>query len=386
MRHPLYHEGQVSVTSNLPRTWAFLANGIVLGFLASFAWLAVYDPDIYYQSVQEDQALEWASFWSFLIAGLVFGVAAVRQRRRIGALPWFLTGLACFCFFVAMEEISWGQRVFGHQPPVYFLEKNYQQELNLHNIAGTWLRLFVFRAIVLGYGVLLPFLGRIPAAGRLLERLRIVPPPVSLVPSMLAMFCIHVWYPWKFTGEVVECSLGMGFLLAGIANASQFAPARDRSPLRSTIGIVILIVALAFSTAWWSLHRRSEDHANIVLTERETNALAHDLIEAAKRQSKKSITSCGLHKRLYTFVEGSARAKHLETGTYSALGKPGLPSARTEFYLDAWSSPYWIRDRCDKRKGRRAVFVYSYGPNRIRDSSRWEILGDDIGAYVLVEP
>jgi hypothetical protein len=25
------------------------------------------------------------------------------------------------------------------------------------------------------------------------------------------------------------------------------------------------------------------------------------------------------------------------------------------------------------------VFIYSFGPNRQRDSSEWEILGDDIG-------
>jgi hypothetical protein len=93
-----------------------------------------------------------------------------------------------------------------------------------------------------------------------------------------------------------------------------------------------------------------------------------------------------LHKRLYTFVEGNGRARSLETGAFAALVAHGLPEARAEFYLDPWNSPYWIRDRCDAERGRRAVFVYSYGPNRIRDSSRWEILGDDIGAHVLFEP
>ena len=28
------------------------------------------------------------------------------------------------------------------------------------------------------------------------------------------------------------------------------------------------------------------------------------------------------------------------------------------------------------------TFVYSFGPNRRRDWSRWEILGDDVGAVV----
>ena len=374
------------MTSNIARAWALLANAIVLGFLAFFACLAVYNPDAYYRSVQEDQALEWASFWSFLIAGLVFGLVAVRQRRSTGALSWFPMGLTLFCFFVAMEEISWGQRIFGNRPPVYFLEQNYQQELNLHNIASTWLRLFVFRAIVLGYGVLLPLLQRIPEARRLMERLRIIPPPASLVPSMLTMFCLHLWYPWKFTGEVIECSLGMGFLFAAIGNASALTPDLNRSPIRWTIALTVSIVLLAFSAACWSQNGRTDDHAKVALAQTEAEALARDLIEAGNARNKPTITSCGLHKRLYTFVEGNGRARSLETGGFAALTARGLPDARAEFYLDPWNSPYWIRDRCDERRGRRAIFVYSYGPNRIRDSSRWEILGDDIGAYVLVEP
>ncbi|MBW2719351.1 MAG: hypothetical protein JRD94_12630, partial [Deltaproteobacteria bacterium] len=109
--------------------FALLANLILLGLLGAFAWLEAAYPNAYYRSVQEDQALEWASFYSFFVAGGVFAIAASRQRRTSGALPWFLVGLSLFCVFVAMEEISWGQRVFGHRPPDYFLAENFQQEL-----------------------------------------------------------------------------------------------------------------------------------------------------------------------------------------------------------------------------------------------------------------
>jgi hypothetical protein len=69
-------------------------------------------------------------------------------------------------------------------------------------------------------------------------------------------------------------------------------------------------------------------------------------------------------------------------GSFSALQSQGLPSERAEFFLDPWNSPYWLRDRCDRASNQRIVFVYSFGPNRRRDSSRTEILGDDVGAYV----
>jgi len=365
---------------------ALIANLLLLGFLGAFAWLEANHPGIYYRSVQEDQALEWASFWSFLVAGVVFAVAASRQRQTTRALPWFLVGVALFCVFVAMEEISWGQRVFGHRPPDYFLAENYQQELNLHNIASTKLRLLTFRAIVFGYGVALPLIALIPFVRRLLGRLAIVPPPVELTPSMFAVFWIHLWYPWKFTGEVVECALGFGFLFIALANARQFSNRRGPGSLVRAASLVTLTVALAFSTAWWSQNRQSSDPANLELARAETEALKNDLIELAEAADKPAITKCGLHKRVFTVVQDKKYARPLAKGSFTDLVDRGLPETRAEFFLDPWNSPYWIRDRCDKDKGRRVVFVYSFGPNRSRDSSRWEILGDDIGHYVLTEP
>ncbi|MFW2387116.1 MAG: hypothetical protein ACN4G0_02190 [Polyangiales bacterium] len=366
--------------------WAFVTNLLLLGFLGAFAWLEANYPNAYYRSVQEDEALEWASFWSFLIAGVVFAVAARRQRKTTHTFPWFLLGLALFCVFVAVEEISWGQRVFGHRPPDYFLAQNYQQELNLHNIASTGLRLFAFRGVVLGYGVLLPLFGLVPFVRRLFDRFAIVPPPAELAPSMLAMFWIHSAYPWKFTGEVVEGALGVGFLFAALANLSQFSGVLARQGLKTLGALTAIIVALAFTTASWSQNRQSADPTNLELARIEARALSSDLTRLAEDQGKPSITKCGFHKRSYTFVSEYEDARGLTAGRFTGLVKRRLPEARAEFFLDPWNSPYWIRDRCDRKKGRRVVFVYSFGPNRSRESSRWEILGDDIGEYVLVEP
>lgn len=376
----------LGIASQSPRMPAIGANLILLGFLGAVAWLEASYPDLYYRSVQEDQALEWASFWSFLIAGGVFALAARNQRRATKALPWFLAGVALFCFFVAMEEVSWGQRVFGQLPPEYFLAQNYQQELNVHNLLSTKLRLFAFRAVICGYGVLLPVAAFFPSIRRLLDRIAIVPPPVELVPSMLVMLLVHIWYPWKFTGEVIECALGFAFLLAAGANAARLSGGRMGDSLLLPVSLASLIAALAFSTTWWSEKRVSPDPVNLELANVEVTALERDLVDAAVARSISTITKCGLHKRLYTFVHGNERARRLREGSFAALAASTLPDARAEYFLDPWGSPYWIRDRCERNEGRRVVFVYSFGPNRSRDSSRWEILGDDIGRYVLVEP
>ena len=68
-------------------TYFAVANFLVLAVLA-YAWfLEARLPDFYYMSVQEDEYIEWASFWAFLLAA----VAAVVKSREPGAgrFPWF---------------------------------------------------------------------------------------------------------------------------------------------------------------------------------------------------------------------------------------------------------------------------------------------------------
>lgn len=369
----------------MSRRTAVAANLLVFAYVGFFAWLEAAHPHAYYDAMQEDRTLEWASFWSFFIAGLVFFAAAWRQRRTTRTLPWFLSGLALFCIIVAMEEISWGQRVFGLRPAEFFLAENYQQEINIHNVASTDQRLFVFRAIILAYGVLLPLSASVPFVRRLYDRLGVVSPPTALAPAMLLLFWVHLEYPWKFTGELVECGVGFVFLFAATAGVSRFSPQQvPKDTLRFAAATMLAIVFGAASAA--SSLNRTADPELLADARAETAALRSDFIALAEQRDERSVTRCGLHKRLYTFVTSRNLAGSLRGGNFTGLVGEGMPEARAEFFLDPWSSPYWIRDRCDKKTGRRVVFIYSFGPNRSRDSSRWEILGDDIGSYVVQRP
>ena len=47
--------------------------------------------------------------------------------------------ISMFLFVFGMEEISWGQRIFGWETSVKWKEINYQQESNLHNLFNPWL-------------------------------------------------------------------------------------------------------------------------------------------------------------------------------------------------------------------------------------------------------
>ena len=108
----------------------------------------------------------------------------------------------------------------------------------------------------------------------------------------------------------------------------------------------------------------------------ESSALAQDV------QSKKLRSRCGVHKRLYTFVEEFGSGD-LRRGAWGQLEVSDERTAgRYQYFLDPWNLPYWIRHVC--RDGRTsAAFVYSFGPNRRRDSGREVVRPDDIGSYAV---
>ena len=361
--------------------WGWVANLVAIAPLVVAHALHGSNREAYYMAVQEDELLEWATVWAFLVAAVVFVSAAVRQRRATGKLPWFLAGVALFCVFVAGEEISWGQRVLGYRPPDYFLAENFQQELNVHNVVDTSLRKLGLKGVIVGYGILLPLLARAAPLRRLLAGAAVIPPPLALLPAFLVALVAYERYDLKFTGEVVELMLGFGFLFAALAGAAPGAAARAK-PLARLALATGLVLALGFVAAAFSRGQRGADPAVLQTAQTEAATLKRDFHVMASQNRGRAVTKCGLHKRLYSFVEKYDK-DYLRRGTFAALTGQGLPEQRAEFFLDPWNSPYWVRDECDRGAGRRIIFVYSFGPNRARDSTEWKIGGDDIGAVIF---
>ncbi len=358
---------------------AIVANVLILGVWAYAAILRGVSKDFYYMSAQEDEYLEWGTFWAFIFAAAVCVLAGIYQRRATGQLPWFLFGVAVFCVVVAMEEISWGQRVFAYRPPVYFLEHNFQQELNFHNVISTSLRKLAVKGVILGYGVALPLVALIPVVREGLSRVAIIAPPAALAPSFFATYAFYEIYPWSLTGEWVELMMGLGFLFAAIAAVLSLRGDGDKLPSWLPAAALaagwLLVIGVGYANAAVSRATRSGAPEVVATTRGELVALKRDFLSGGVK------TRCNRHRRLYTFKEKYDQDYLLE-GEFASLIAQGLPEERADFFLDPWNSPYWIRDRCDSDAGRRIVFVYSFGPNRRRESSRWEILGDDVGIMI----
>jgi hypothetical protein len=367
------------VNRQLPGTSAALANALVLAVLVIWASLHTWFPGLYYGSVSEDAVLEWITFWSLALASVVFFIAAARQRRD-GRFPWFLIGLGLFCFLFAMEEISWGQRLLGYQPPEYFLAENYQQELTLHNLSGRAFRNALFRATIAGYGVLLPLSTFVKPLARLLDRIGVVPPPLGLAPAFIAMLVLHLVYPWRFTGEIIEAALGLALMISALSNYHAFAGHATRPMVASLALASVTVVVLAAGSGLWYQNKEASDPTKERDAQAETAALKKDLIAMARRNDALP-TMCGMHQRLYRYLERYEYAQSLTEGSFVELA-----GERGEYFIDPWNLPYWIRDTCAETTASRSIFVYSFGPNRRRDSTEWKILGDDIGSYLTKEP
>jgi hypothetical protein len=107
---------------------------IALGYLASLFALQLHHPVIYVLLLAEDSWGENATFAGYTLTAFLVGRLAVQPGPRHQRVIWAV--IAAIAAFIAFEEISWGQRIFGLSTPELLLEINDQGELNFHNIEG----------------------------------------------------------------------------------------------------------------------------------------------------------------------------------------------------------------------------------------------------------
>ena len=103
--------------------------------LLFFIFLKITSPKIYWGIIQEDSFIENVQcivyFASFIVAILI-SHKFLKGKRRLYALLYLV--LSFGFLFISIEEISWGQRIFGISTPQYFQHHNWQREISLHNL------------------------------------------------------------------------------------------------------------------------------------------------------------------------------------------------------------------------------------------------------------
>jgi len=91
----------------------------------------------------EDRFVETLGAIMFLVSSVGFGLAYFRSSRLRYKVKGqaeqtrkniFYLLLSLFFLLAFLEEISWGQRIFGVETPAIFAKYNHQEEINIHNL------------------------------------------------------------------------------------------------------------------------------------------------------------------------------------------------------------------------------------------------------------
>jgi len=123
-------------------------------------WLFFYSPSIFNAISVEDSILEWGSFLVWFLGCIILLITFVKLQKSYNVkkiTSFFLVGLILVFFILAMEEVSWFQRVLGIKRYFFIFRWNQQGEINIHNFATNVSEvIFYFGSFLLM--VVLPFL------------------------------------------------------------------------------------------------------------------------------------------------------------------------------------------------------------------------------------
>lgn len=198
MRQILLSEPLVAAPVKPSPTFFLWASFLISLFL--MIHIRLYDPDsqIFAFLYLEDGLFESLTPVLFLISvGLL--AASVFRKTSNAPSPQFpkylrlvyLLLMGIF-FLYAMEEISWGQRIFGWETPDFIAAGNVQNETNLHNFFNIYFlslyRLLVFFPAPIFISIWLELRGKMSSFRRL-----VLPAPHLVGSGLLVAFVALVW-------------------------------------------------------------------------------------------------------------------------------------------------------------------------------------------------
>jgi len=191
--------------------------------------------------LQENNLVEIVSFLSLFMAGVIglqlagkFNNSLKSSTKKtviVGFYVIFSIGL----IFVAMEEVSWGQWIFGFKTPLSIEATNKQGEFNFHNIDG-FHQSFEALRVLFGIGGLIGIVFSASAFTKEISAAAILAPWFVII-AILAALDVHNYYipitccpvsaPIHFViaaylVEVLEMLIGLSALLYMWLNERRF--------------------------------------------------------------------------------------------------------------------------------------------------------------------
>ncbi len=91
--------------------------------------------DTYHSIVREDSLVEYIQAFLFFVSSIISLIVSTRLYKK-GLILHSIMYMILFAglFFIFIEEISWGQRIFDVEVVGYFKDHNVQNEITVHNL------------------------------------------------------------------------------------------------------------------------------------------------------------------------------------------------------------------------------------------------------------
>jgi hypothetical protein len=332
---------------------------LIAGSLITMILLVRYAYEFYALTSQEDHQVEWATVVFYAAAAAIGLTFALKHKRVFDGL------VALFCLFNGGEEFSWGQRLLGFSPPKYFLEANVQQEVSIHNFFGPSVHNLLFSLIVVGYFVLLPLLQNYDRSRKLMDKVGATAPPLAFAPWALLVSAIYIKYPIHLSSEWMETILA-GLFLA----ASAVLGGKVLSSKKILMSVAISFVATMVLTHVSSAQERVGTPERVACAQAEVRNLLDDILRGDARTDKFKLIISLTHRRVY-INESRGYLKADGFVSFRATQCTGVAvkdsELRHRYAIDPWGLSYWLLVK-PQPDGSRIVTVYSFGPDRRRNS------------------
>ncbi len=221
--------------------WVVVA--LCVGGVASTLALQYWFPVAYASLVVEDGLGEQATFFCWLSIPILLAQSA--SGRKKPAIILF----GAVSFWIAMEEISWGQRLIGLDTPSALGRVNYQDELTFHNLEAFWpvleYQAQLFALVILTGTFVLPWaMGVSPRFREIAERLGIPRVPKYLWPAAITATAILLTRFYVWGSEIGEAATALFAVAVALAIVFASSP-RSRTPgPRESVGLVVLVILL----------------------------------------------------------------------------------------------------------------------------------------------
>lgn len=178
--------------------------------------------------ITEDGPLEYLQFFLYFLSflgSLFISLQYFKNKTKETYVYVLFFILSLLFFFIAFEEISWGQRILVYDTPQSITERNAQGELPIHNLEPLQLKMHYLYILIGFYGSFCPILCK-TFLKKYYDELKIFFPPKEIF--MLFFLAIPFWilasyypapisflsgteviyYQWQ---EVFETFLAIGF-------------------------------------------------------------------------------------------------------------------------------------------------------------------------------